>query len=190
MLLAPGPLQRDATAPTVVVGLADGPGRLDVARVAPGADVVWLGRPATAAQVQEVAARSGRPVGITLDGPAPLAELRAAGAVAVELGAGDVDLPEVVAVDGLGLWCGPATARRALDAGLAPDRLIVEGGPWTGPGETGATVPGAGPSAWGAALRAVLGGAGVVRTTDVRALRRVVAVTDRLVAARREGGSR
>lgn len=187
MLLALGPLQLDTTARTVVIGVADprDGGCVDAASV--GADAVWLRPGATAAQVREIAGRCDRPVGITVDDLDGWADLVAAGAVAVEVRSPDVDVAEVASARDLTLWCGPGVARRALDAGVALEHLVVEGGAWDRPGVVGVTVQGAGPSAWGTVVRAVLDGAGAVRTTDPRALRRVAAVVDRLVAAR-DGG--
>ena len=188
MLLALGQLQLDTAARTAVIGLVDSLDRGCIEAVASGADAVWLRCGATPAQVSEAAERGRRPVGLTVDALVRSAELAAAGAVAVE--ARDVDVAEVAAVRELSLWCTPEVARLALEAGVAPDRLIVEGGAWTGPGVVGRTVGGDGPSAWGAVVRAVRDGVGAVRTTDTRAVRRVVTVTDRLVAAQAAGGAR
>jgi hypothetical protein len=127
--------------------------------------------------------RSGLPVGVTADDPALLRELVAAGAVAVEP-TGAVDVADLATTERLALWCGPAEARRAIDAGVRPDRIVVESDDGGALGTAGATVAGSGAATWGAIVRSVLGGARVVRTADVRAARRVVTVVDRLLAAR------
>ncbi|MCO8129016.1 hypothetical protein NHL50_17560 [Acidimicrobiia bacterium EGI L10123] len=190
MLLALGQLQLDTAARTAVIGLVESldPGCIEA--VACGADAVWLRCGATIAQVSEAAERGGRPVGLTVDGLVRSAELAAAGAVAVEVRAANVDVAEMVAAPELSFWCTPDVARRALEAGVTPDRLIVEGEAWTGPGVVGRTVGGEGPSAWGAVVRAVHDGVGAVRASDTRAVRRVVTVADRLVAAQAAGGAR
>lgn len=188
MLLALGPLQLDTMARTVVIGLADSLDRGCIEAAATGADAVWLRRGATVAQVSEAVERcGGRPVGITVDDLDRPIDLAAAGAVAVEVRTSDVDVDELASVRGLSLWCTPGLARRALGAGVVAERLMVEGGPWDGPGVVGSTVVGEGPSAWGAVVRAVQDGVGAVRTTEPRAVRRVVAVADRLVAAQHGG---
>ena len=186
MLLALGPLQLDTTTRTVVIGVADSPDDACIDRATSGADAVWLRGAATMAQVRAAAQRCARPIGVTVDDLGRSAELEAAGAVAVEVRArhADADLAGLGSHAGLGLWCVPGLVRRALDAGVAPERLIVEGGPWDGPGVAGATVVGDGPSTWGSVVHVLLEGAGAIRTTDARAVRRVVTVTDRLLSAR------
>ena len=190
MLLALGQLQLDTAARTAVIGLVDSLDRGCIEAVASGADAVWLRCGATVAQVSEAAERSGRPVGITVDDLVRSAELVAAGAVAVEVRAVDVDVAEMAAARELSFWCTPDVAHRALEVGVTPDRLIVEGEAWTGPGVVGRTCGGEGPSAWGAVVRAVHDGVGAVRATDTRAVRRVVTVADRLMAAQPAGGAR
>ena len=182
MLLALGPLQLDTTARTVVVGLVASADPACVEQASVGADALWFQRASTA-QVADAGRRSGLPVGVTVEHLDLLAELAGAGAVAVELASADLDVAHAARLDDLGLWCTPAQARRALEVGVSPDRVVTEGG---GAGVPGATVPGDGPATWGAVLRTVEGGARVVRTTDVAAVRRVVTVVDRLAAARRE----
>lgn len=187
MLLALGPLQLDTAAGTVVVGLADSLAPGCVERAAVGADLVWLQRAGTGAEVAEAAERAELPVGATVEEAAALDDLLAAGLAAVELRSGAADAVDAVPGSGSALWCTPGSARRALDAGIAPDRIIVEGHDGSGPGLRGTTIAGDGPAAWGSVVRAVLDGTAVVRTTDVQAVRRVVTVVDRLVAAR-DGG--
>ena len=181
MLLALGPLLLDTTVRTVVVGVLDGIAPASMARAAAGADVVWLRSSPTPDQVGSAGRETGLPVGVT-DVTGALDDLVAAGAVAIECGSsGAVD---VAAHCGLTMWCLPSQVERALAAGVPRERIISEP---VGDGATvaGATIGGAGPGTWGEVVRAVQGGARVVRTTDVRAVRRVVTVTDRLLAARR-----
>lgn len=178
MLLAIGPLQLDTTVRTVVVGMVGAVDARSVDDALACADAVWLLEPRSADEVT-AACQRGRPVGVTVEDLGLLEELVAAGAVAVESASpGAVD---AVAHHGVALWSDPELARRAIDAGVPPERLVTERG---GPGVHGATVAGVGPAVWGEVVRALLDGARVVRTTDVRAVRRVAAVTDRLVTAR------
>lgn len=187
MLLALGPLQLDTTMRTVVIGVADSPDDACVDMATAGADAVWLRGEATVAQVRAATERCARPIGVTVGDLDRSAELEAAGAVAVEMRFSDADVAGLASHPGLSLWCVPDVARLALDAGVAPERLIVEGGPWDGPGVVGATVVGDGPATWGLVVHALLEGAGAIRTTDARAVRRVVTVADRLLSAR-DGG--
>lgn len=180
MHLALGSLQLHPTVRTVVVGLLEA----SAARVEPlemAADALWLRGPVTPAHVAEVCERTGLPVGVTVDHADLASELVAAGAVALEAASAAVDVVDEAGPSAVALWCTPADARRAGEAGVAPDRIIVEGG---GPGIAGITVDGAGPAAWGAVLGSVFDGVRVVRTADARAVRRVVTVADRLLAAR------
>ena len=179
MLLALGPLLLDTTDRTVVVGVLDGIAPGSMASAAAGADVVWLRAPSPE-HVETVGRETGLPVGVT-DDVGALDDLVAAGAVAVECsssGAIGLALRGEVA-----LWCAPSQARQALGAGVPPERIVSEPGD-RGRSVVGATVAGQGPGTWGEVVRALHGGAGVVRTTDVRAVRRVVSVADRLRAAR------
>lgn len=179
MLLALGPLLLDTTDRTVVVGVLDGVAPGPMATASAGADVVWLHSPSPE-HVQMASRETGLPVGVSDDVDA-LDELVAAGAVAVECsssGAIGLALRGEVA-----LWCAPGQARQALGAGVPPERIISEPGDG-GRSVAGATVAGEGPGTWGEVVRAVHAGAGIVRTTDVRAVRRVVTVADRLRAAR------
>lgn len=174
MLLALGPLQLDTAVRTVVVGLVDGSDTSSVEHATVGADAMWLRRSATPNRVAAVR-RTGLPVGVTADDVTELRDLVEAGAVAVECGAhGAVEL---AAAADLVLWCTAQQAEDARACGVAGSKLVVEG-------STGATVEGQGPAAWGAVTRAVLAGAGVVRTGDLGAVRRVATVADRLLAAR------
>jgi hypothetical protein len=186
VLLALGPLQLDTTMRTVVIGVADSPDDACVDLATAGADAVWLRGAATVAQVRAAAERCARPIGVTVDDLDRAAELEAAGAAAVEVRSpdADADVAGLGSRPGLSLWCVPDVARRALDAGVAPERLIIEGGSWDGPGVVGATVVRDGPATWGSVVHALLEGAGAVRTTDARSVRRVVTVADRLLSAR------
>ena len=179
MLLALGSLLLDTTDRTVVVGVLDGIAPGSMAQAAAGADVVWLRSPSPE-HVGTARRETGLPVGVT-DEVAALDDLVAAGAVAVEcLSAEALDLARLADV---ALWCTPSRAGQALSSGVPPERIISE----PGHGATtvaGATVAGEGPGAWGEVVRAVRAGAGVIRTTDVRSVRRVVTVADRLRAAR------
>lgn len=179
MLLALGPLLLDTTDRTVVVGVLDGIAPGSMATAAAGADVVWLCSPSPD-HVETASSETGLPVGVTDDVDA-LDDLVAAGAVVVECsssGAIGLALRGEVA-----LWCAPDQTRQALGAGVPPERIISEPGDG-GRSVAGATVAGEGPGTWGEVVRAVHAGAGVIRTTDVRAVRRVVTVADRLRAAR------
>lgn len=174
MLPALGPTLLDAHVRAVVIGVVEGSSPASVERASTGADGLWL-RSATPDDVERVRRAAGLPVGVTADDVAELEDLVAAGATGVECrtdGAADL-----AASSGLVLWCTPAQAAAALAAGVAEAHLVVEG-------RSGATVPGEGPAAWGGVVRAVAGGATVVRSTDTRSVRRVVTVTDRLRAAR------
>jgi hypothetical protein len=178
VLLALGPLQLDATDRTVVVGVATRSGTVEHA--AGGADAVWLCAGATAGRVDQLRRGTGLPIGVTVEDLDGLDELVAAGAVALESGS-----PGAVASAirrGLALWCDPAQAAQARQAGVPEELVICEGAP--GPGVPAATLAGTGPGTWGAAARAVHDGARVVRTADVRSVRRVVTVADRLRRAR------
>lgn len=179
MLLALGPLLLDTTDRTVVVGVLDGIAPGSMATAAAGADVVWLRSPSPE-HVGTASRETGLPVGVTDDVDA-LDDLVAAGAVVVECNSsGAIGL----ALRGdVALWCAPPQAQQALGAGVPRDRIISEPGE-VGRSVIGATVHGDGPGAWGEVVRAVRAGAGVVRTTDVRSVRRVVTVADRLRAAR------
>lgn len=141
---------------------------------------MWLAHP-TPEAVADARDRTGLPVGVTVADLEALADLVAAGAVAVEA----ADLPAGITwPEGLVNWCAPAQAHRALDDGVPAERIIVERIDAAGPGFTGATVPGEGPTAWGAILARVEAGVRVVRTQDPRSVRRVVTVADRLLEAR------
>lgn len=178
MLPVPDPTVMDPRLRTVVIGLVDEPGHAALERAAK-ADALWL-RSATSDEVAAVTRTSQLPVGATAGDLGLLEELVAAGAVAVECAAeGAVEL---AASRGLMLWCDPGQVDQAVAAGVPAARLVVEA-------RNGATVAGEGPAAWGAVVRAVQGGATAVRTTDVRSVRRVVAVTDRLRAARTTAGA-
>lgn len=179
MLPALGPVTIPPAGRTVVIGVPADSGRAAVERAAAGADAVWLRLPTTPDRVATLRQESGLPVGVTTDGIAGLGALVAAGAVALECGA---DGAFALAAEAhVAVWCAPDQAEAALRAGVPAAHLIVEG---AGGGVQGATVEGAGPAAWGAVVRAVRDGALVVRTTDARSVRRVLAVTDRLRAAR------
>lgn len=184
MLLALGPLQLDTAVRTAVVGLTDSLAPGDIERAAVGADLLWLRR-VGGSGVTEAARRSGLPVGVTDPEACSLDELIEAGAVAVERTSGDLDVADLARLDRIGLWCGPDVARQALAAGVACERLVVEGASSSDEVAGGTTLAGDGPAVWGAVIRAVLGGSVVVRTTDPRSVRRVVAVTDRLQRAHR-----
>jgi hypothetical protein len=179
VLLALGPLLLDTTDRTVVVGMLDGIAPGAMAKAAAGADVVWLRSPSPE-HVGTAGRETGLPVGVT-DDVGALGDLVAAGAVAVECDAADA--VDHALRNGVTLWCGPVQAGQALAAGVARDRIISEPGDG-GRAVIGATVVGAGPGTWGHVVRMLGAGAGVVRTTDVRAVRRVVTVADRLRAAR------
>lgn len=181
MLLALGPLLLDTAARTVVVGVLDGAGP----GAAVGADAVWLRRP-TADQVASVSRDTGLPVGVTVDDVTALDELVAAGAVAIEC----VSLATVDVALGrqLTMWCSPVQADRAIGAGVPVERIVCEPAEAGAPTVVGATIAGDGPCAWGEVLRVADAGARVVRTTDVRSVRRVVTVIDRLASARSATG--
>lgn len=183
MPLALGPLQLDPTVRTVVVGLVTVPASPCVEPLGRGADVLWLPGAARPGHVADAVGRSGLPVGVTVDDPALLGDLVGAGAVAFEP-SGAVDVTDLLGTEGLAVWCTPAQARRAVEAGISQDRIVVEPGGSDDPGCPGVTVVGAGPATWGAVLRDLLAGARVVRITDVASARRVVTVADRLLSAR------
>lgn len=181
MLLALGPLLLDTTVRTVVVGVLDGTGPASIA----GADAVWLRHP-TVDQVVATSRATGLPVGVTVDDVAALDDLVAAGAVAIECdspGAIDVALDRQVT-----MWCPGPQADRATEAGVPAERVVREPGAAGDATSVGVTVTGHGPRTWGEAVRAGHGGARVVRTADVRSLRRVVTVMDRLTVARTATG--
>ncbi len=179
MLLALGPTLLDTQVRAVVIGVVDDASQAAIERASAGADGLWL-RSATPDGVERARRSSGLPVGATVDDLAALEELVAAGAAGVECPAQDA--AELASSSGLVLWCTPRQADGARAAGVTDSKLVVEG-------RTGATIEGEGPPAWGAVVRAVGTGAGVVRTTDVPAVRRVVTVTDRLRAARARRGA-
>lgn len=179
MLLALGPLQLDTTVRTVVVGVLDGVAPGAMAGAAAGADAVWFLSSPSPQQVRAATGETGLPVGVT--GDAELQDLVSAGAVAIECG--PADAVDVAAQLGLTIWCGASRVDQALAAGVPRARIVSEPGA-DGSTVAGATVTGAGPGTWGEVIRAVHGGARVVRTTDVRSVRRVVTVADRLLAAR------
>lgn len=183
MLLALGPLQLDTAVRTVVVGVVTGSAPAAVEHAATGADAVWLCDAAPAGQVAQLCRETGLPIGVTVDDLDLdlLDELVAAGAAAIE--SGSPGAVEAAAVRRLAMWCDPVQADRARQAGIPAERLVCEAAPG-GTGVPGATVAGAGPATWGAVVRAVHDGARVVRTADVRSVRRVVTVTDRLRSAR------
>lgn len=185
MLLALGTPQLDPTARAVVVALVTGAGADCVTVAAAGADALWLGPTATPSEVAQVTRRVGVPVGVTVADLEGLEPLVASGAVAVE--SASPQIVDQVAVSSLVLWCDRAIADDAVAAGVPGPRIVCEGG---GPGVHGVTVIGQGPAAWGAVVQAVQAGARVVRTTDPKAVRRVVTVTDRLLAAQRTHRSR
>ena len=174
MHLALGPLQLDTAVRTVVVGLADAADSHALA----GADAAWLTSP-TPSRVATLAG-TGLPVGVTVAEVASLRELVDAGAVAVAC----PSAADVARQPSLTLWSSPAQATEAVAAGLPPERLVCEPGDRHIAAVAGTTVEGGGPAAWGQVVRDVLAGARVVRTDDVAAVRRVVTVLDRLVAAR------
>lgn len=181
MLLALGPLLLDTTVRAVVVGVLDGTGPASIA----GADAVWLRRP-TADQVVATSRDTGLPVGVTVDDVAALEDLVAAGAVAVECdspGAIDAALDRQVT-----MWCPPAQADRAIGGGVPAERLVRESGDAGAATVVGVTIAGHGPRTWGEVAGAVHAGARVVRTTDVRSVRRVVTVMDQLTLARAAAG--
>lgn len=176
MLLAIGSSLLDTTVRTVVVGLLDGAGPTSIA----GADALWLPSP-TPERVAATSRDTGLPVGVTLDDLGALGELVAAGAVAIEC----ASLAAIAAARDLQLtmWCSSGQAARAVDAGVAPERIVREQG-WGVATAVGVSVVGHGPGTWGEVVRATRAGARVVRTTDVAAVRRVVSVLDRLAAER------
>lgn len=181
MLLALGPLQLDTRGRTVVVGLPEGADQTSVAIAAAGADALWLRSP-TAAQVAAATQHTGLAVGVTVADPGSLDDLVRAGAVAVECAS-------TVAVDAalarhLALWCPPSQAVHAVAAGVPPERVVCEPGATGATTVPGVTVAGTGPPVWGEVVRAAMAGARVVRTSDVRSVRRVVTVVDRLVTVR------
>ena len=180
MLLALGPLLLDTTVRTVVVGLVDEAGPASCA----GADAVWLGSP-TPRQVASTGRATGLPVGVTVEDVDGLDDLVAAGAVAVECG-----VPEAVSAARdlqLTMWCRSGQAERATAAGVAPEHIVRTAAD-VAAGVVGLTVDGDGPHTWGEVVRATHAGARVVRTTDVRSVRRVVTVMDRLARARAAAG--
>lgn len=179
MLLALGPLVVDTTVRTVVVGVLDGSSAAQTPSL-PGADAAWLTSP-TAEAVASMLDATGLPVGVTVHDPSTLDGLVSAGAVAVECGS--VAALDEAAHGEVALWCSPDQVDRALAAGAPPERIVCDPGDARIP-TAGATVAGRGPAAWGEVARAVHGGARVVRTGDVRSVRRVVTVLDRLAAAR------
>ena len=183
MLLALHPLLLEAAARTIVVGVLDGSARASIA----GADAVWLDSP-TAEQVASAVRDTRLPVGVTVDDVSALDGLLAAGATAVECGSPGI--VEVARDRGLSLWCPATQADRAIAIGLPAERIVSELGSSGGATVVGTTVAGDGPGTWGAVVRAVHGGARVVRTTDVRSVRRVVTVMDRLAVARAATGQR
>ena len=178
MLTVPDPTRVDATPRTVIVGLVEAAALEAVEQAATGADALWL-RSATPEQVAAAIRATGLPVGVTSDDVTALEELVDAGAVALE--SATEGALALAAARGLTAWCRPAQGDGALARGVSVAKVVVEG-------RTGVTVAGDGPAAWGAVVRAVHGGATVLRTTDVRSVRRVVAVTDRLVSARHRRG--
>lgn len=183
MLLALGPLVVDTTVRTVVVGVLDGSSAAQTPSL-PGADAAWLTSP-TAEAVASMLDATGLPVGVTVHDPSTLDGLVSAGAVAVECGS--VAALDEAAHREVALWCSPDQVDRALAAGAPPERIVCDPGDariTTAGATAGATVAGRGPAAWGEVARAVHGGARVVRTGDVRSVRRVVTVLDRLAAAR------
>ena len=174
MLTVPDPTVVDAPRRTLVIGLVEVPTSEALQQAATGADALWL-RSATPDQVAAAVRATGLPVGVTSDDVTALEELVDAGAVAVESAAEDA--LALAAARGLTVWCSQTQAQGALPRGVSETLIVVEG-------RTGVTVAGVGPAAWGAVVRAVHGGAAVLRTADVRSVRRVVAVTDRLLDAR------
>jgi hypothetical protein len=181
VLLALGPLQLDTTVRTVVVGVVDGADLTGVAQPVNGADALWLRAPCTPEQAAVVCRDGGLPVGVTVDDLEMLDELVAAGAVAIE--STSPDAVAAAAARRLSLWCTPAQAHQARRAGVDGAHIVQEPGAPDAGGVPGTTVEGYGPATWGAVARAVHDGCRAVRTVDVRSVRRVVTVADRLLAA-------
>ena len=190
MHLALGSTQLDLTRRAAVVGLVEpGADAADTVRRATalrdaGADVVWLRRPPTTPVdevVGPVALALGSPVGADAVDRAEVDALAAAGAVLVGLASGRPDALARAEEHGLTVYLDgtPGTS-----VGLAPSRLVVEGHLGDATAIHGCTVHGAGPATWARVVVALQAGALVVRTVDVKAVRRVATVTARLLDAR------
>ena len=180
MLLALGPVQLDAADSVVIFGIAEAGGLEGRPRASTSCDLVWLRGTVTPEQVSVARQLYDVPVGVDVDDVDLLPELAECGAVAAELRSPNPTSFTVALERGLTLWCTAADAKRAAAAGYEPSRIVVEAG--AGPGVPGVTQYVDGPGGWGSVFAAVVSGARVVRTTDVRSVRRVVAVTDRLLA--------
>lgn len=204
MHLALGSQQLDLTARSVVVGLlepADPPRSLDVDAIRlvdDGADAVWVAAGAsTIADVAALVPRLDRAVGADVADAGAVDELAAAGVAAVGVPADRPDVLDAAARRGMTVLIGGPgqvvdAARRARGAGLAESRLVLDDvADGAGLGVGGITAGGAGPATWGAVAAALERGAGVVRTVDVRSVRRVATVVARLQRARAidEGGA-
>lgn len=189
MHLALGSTQLDLTRRAAVVGLVE-PGadaaesvRRAISVRDAGADVVWLRR-APGTPVDEVVGRVALaldcPVGVDAVDRAEVDALAGAGAVLVGLASGRPDAIAAAAEHGLTVYLDgtPGTS-----VGLAPSRLVVEGHLGDDTAIHGCTVRGTGPATWGRVVVALQAGALVIRTVDVGAVRRVAAVTARLLEA-------
>lgn len=190
MHLALGTTQLDLTPRAAVVGLVE-PG-LDAAHAvrrtselcAAGADAVWLRRSSQAPVtdlVAEIVTTIGCPLGVDAFDRGDVQAVAGAGAALVGLASGRPDAIAAAEEHGLAVYL-DGTPGTSL--GLAPSRLVVEGHLGEDTAIHGCTVRGEGPATWARAVVALRAGALVLRTVDVRAVRRVATVTARLLAAR------
>lgn len=157
---------------TVVVALVEG-APVPVA----GADAVWA---RSSHCDRALVAAAGVPVGADAVDADEVERLAAAGVAVVALGSPGGDALAAARAHELSVLVPSLPA----PGGLEPVRVLVESCAPVDGAVACCTVDGTGPAAWARAVGAVGTGVRVVRTSDVRSVRRAVTVADRLVAAR------
>lgn len=157
---------------TVVVAVVDG-----APMAVAGADAVWA---RSECCDRDLVAAAGVPVGADAADAADVARLADAGVALVGLPSNDDEARAVAAARDLSVLLRAVP----LPGDIDEPRVLVEACTPVDGAVACCTVDGRGPAAWARAVGAVEAGVRVVRTGDVRSVRRALTVADRLVEAR------